>query len=117
MVPWIVAAVAVIVVVVLMAALLLRGTDIAIPTYHGTISVRVHNDAWFDRVSCSVYIDNNIVKDDSVGPLGTENWTFSVKWTGESIHEFQVKVVSSTNTQTATIYLKDGESKTATITI
>jgi len=87
------------------------------PTYRGTVSVTVYNDAWFDSKEYTIYIDGQQVKSDSLGPLSSETWSFTVTWRGGEIHECEINVVHSTGSAETTVYISDGEVESVSLTI
>jgi len=89
-----------------------------VSTFHATVSVTIHNDAYFDRVPYTLYIDDSSVKADSVGPLDTVSLSFPVEWTGtHSTHSFALKIVTGSGTQNFSVTIKDGGIGSVPITI
>ncbi len=116
-----VATVAVAIIVIVIVAVILAATFLPkheVSTYHGTVSVTIHNDALFDRVPYTLYIDGSSVKADSVGPLDTVSLSFPVVWTGtHSTHSFAIKIVTGSGTQDFSVDVKDGDVGSIPITI
>ena len=109
---------AVIVVVIIVVALYVFWPKGEVTTYHATVSVTIHNDAFFDRVAYTLSIDGSQVKADSVGPLDTVSLSFPVGWTStHSTHSFALKIVTGSGTQNFSVDVKDGEVGSVPITI
>lgn len=110
--------VAIIVVVIIAGAFYFFWPKGEVSTYQGTLSVTIHNDALFDRVPYTLYIDGSLIQSSSVGPLDTVSLSFTVNWTGtHSTHTFALNVVTSNHTQDFSVSIKDGGVGSVPITI
>ena len=87
------------------------------PTYSATVTVSVRNDAWLSSEMMSIYIDGDLRKTASIGPMDTESWSFGVSWKSTTTHECRIVVTSGGDSDSKTIYISDGDSRSVSFTI
>lgn len=88
-----------------------------VPTYHGTLFVKVTNDDWLNSHSYVVYVDDTQLTSDTLPANSYMSYTFSVSWQGSQVHTFQVVVASDNGSRSGSAAVLDGGSASVSISV